>query len=74
MTLDQAIEKLTAVRNELGGDTPFCIENKTLSNCRIKMFDPAHIDVYRTNQVSGGSLPHWVTLMEGNKSEIVVVW
>jgi len=74
MTLDETIERLTQLQKIVGGDTPFCIEKEQTPSGAVNVFEPAAVEVYNVVAVEHGERPHWVCLISGNTSQIVVVY
>lgn len=74
MTLDEAIARLTELREAVGGDAPLCIESEQTPSGRVNVFRLATIEAYNVLPVdTGNNHKHWVCLMNGNTSQIVVV-
>ena len=74
MTLDKVINRLEALREELGGDTPFCIEKEHTPSGSVNVFESANVEDYNVVHVKFGTKSHWVCLMNGNTSRIVVAY
>lgn len=74
MTIDEAIERLGQLREEYGGDMPFCVEKESMESGKVNLFEPVKIDVYNVVEVPLGEKTHWVCLMAGNDKQIAVAW
>ena len=74
MTIDEAIERLGQIREEYGGDMPFCIEKESMQSGKVNLFEPLRIEVYNVVEVPLGEKTHWVCLMAGNNTQVAVAW
>lgn len=74
MTINEAIDRLTDLREVAGGDVPFCIERESTPSGAVNVFGPAALELYDVVYVECGQKSHWACLVNGNTTQVVVAY